>query len=282
VISMEVLDNKKLDRIKKYFAIIVVSYIYTDLWSIFFKLFYRFWPDCPFKVYFFSNHVENKDISSIPKVRNILIKNALSWSEVLKKGLNYVDEEYIFLLLDDFFLVDFVDTNKILNISYWILKNNINYLRMIPTPKPDKNYNELVGIVSKGTIYRTSISVPVWKKKVLSNLLKIGESAWEFEIYGTIRSDNYDKFFSTWKKYFSLINGIVKGKWQRNAVKKINSLGIEIDLDGRDMMTFQETIKYYFAQKRSKLLHFFPAKHRRKIRNYLKGKCNYINHKSEI
>jgi len=276
------MNNNDKNYIKKNFAIIVMSYNYVDLWRIFFKLFYRFWADCPLKVYFFSNHVTNRDILYLPKVKNVLIKDALSWSEVLKKGLNYVDEEYIFLLLDDFFLVDFVNTNKILNISSWILKNNINYLRMIPTPKPDKNYNELVGIVSKGTIYRTSISVPAWKKKVLLNLLKIGESAWEFEIYGTIRSDNYDKFFSTWEKHFSLINGVVKGKWQRNAVKKINSLGIEIDLNGRDMMTFQETIKYYFAQKRSKLLHFFPAKYRRKISNFLKGRRNYINHKSEI
>jgi len=263
----------KKNNIKKNFAIIIMSYSYTDLWKIFFKLFYRFWPDCPFKVYFFSNHVENKDISYLPKVKNILIKDALSWSELLKRGLNFVDEKYVLLFLDDYFLVNFVNTNKILEIISWLLRENANYLRMIPTSKPDKSYNKLVGIVSKGTIYRTSISLPVWNKKVLFDLLKIGESAWEFEIYGTIRSDNYDKFFSTWEKCFSLINGVVKGKWQRNAVKKINSLGIEIDLNVRDMMTFQETIINYLKKSRSKSLYFFPAKYRRRVRKYfLKNK----------
>lgn len=270
---MNIINNNKRNCIKKDLAIIVMSYKYTDLWKIFFKLFYKFWVDCPFKVYFFSNHVENKDISYLPRVKNILIKDALSWSELLKRGLNCVNEKYILLLVDDFFLLDFVNTNKILEIFSWALKNNINYLRMNPSPKPDKNYNELVGIISKGAIYRTSSTMPIWKKKTLLNLLKIGESAWEFEIHGSTRSDNYNGFFSTWGKYFSFINGVILGVWQRDAVRKLKFLGIKVDLNKRKVMTLKETIAFYFKRKRRALLYLFPAKYRREIRNkFLKNK----------
>lgn len=275
---MNIINNNKRNCIKKDLAIIVMSYKYIDLWKNFFKLFYRFWVDCPLKVYFFSNHVKNIDILYLPKVKNILIKDASSWSEVLKKGLADVDEKYIFLLLDDFFLLDFVNTNKILKIFSWALKNNINYLRMSPSPKPDKNYNELVGIISKGAVYRTSTTMPIWKKKTLLNLLKIGESIWEFEIYGSIRSDNYNSFFSTWGEYFSFINGVVLGVWQRDAVRKLKFLGIKVDLNKRKVMTLKETIAFYLKGKRSALFHLFPMKYRRDMKKFfLKNKYGYKN-----
>ncbi len=53
---------------------------------------------------------------------------------------------------------------------------------MNPWPKPDKHYSQLVGIVSKGTIYRTATVLSVWKKDILLDLLKVGESAWDFEV----------------------------------------------------------------------------------------------------
>ena len=113
---------------------------------------------------------------------------------------------------------------------------------MNPSPKPDKRYSELVGIVSKGTIYRTSTVLSIWKKNILLSLSSHGESAWDFEIYGSIRSDTYDGFFCAWEKYFFIINTVIKGKWERGAIKKLKSLGIEIDLSKREVMTFEETI----------------------------------------
>ena len=74
------------------------------------------------------------------------------------------------------------------------------------------------------------------EKKVLLKLLKSNETAWDFEIRGSIRSDEYDNFFSTWGKYFYLINGCIGGNWQRSAIKKLKSLGIQIDLNKREVM----------------------------------------------
>jgi hypothetical protein len=262
------LKNNKMNisNIKNKFAILVISCDkYSDLWNPFFKLFFRFWPDCPFNVYLISNY----KITNFPKVKTINIGRDISWSDNLYKGLNLLREDYVFLLLEDCFLINFVNTNKMLELFNWILNIKANCVRMDPRPKPDKKYNELIGIVSKGTIYRASSAICIWKREILLNLLKAAETAWDFEIYGSIRSDIYSDFYSTCNNYFPNVHCVVRGKWQRSAIKKLKSFGIQIDLNTREVMTLEETIIYIFRQLRSKLLKFFPAKYRRRIRNFI-------------
>lgn len=259
-------------HIKDKFAVLIMSCDkYSDLWEPFFKLFWRFWPDCPFNVYLLSNKVS----TDVPQVKNLLVGYDISWSDSLHKGVVQLKEEYVFLFLNDYFLYDFVKTNKVLNVFNWIIESNANYVRMRPSPKPDKHYNDLVGVVSKGTIYRAS-AFSVWEKDILLNLLKPGESGWDFEVYGSVRSDSYDGFYSIWENYFSFIHGVIKGKWQRNAVRKLKSFGVDINLTKRDRMTLIETVVLYLRQQRLKLLKLFPAKYRRNIKDFVRrGKYNY-------
>jgi hypothetical protein len=206
----------------------------------------------------------------------LLTGDDISWSDSLYKGVSQLEQHYVLLFLDDLFLYDFVKTAKVLEVLNWILESGANYVRLNPSQRPDKAFNELVGIVSKGTIYRTSTVLSVWKKEVLLDLLKPGESAWGFEIYGSVRSDSYDAFYSTWENYFTVINGVIKGKWQRRAVEKLQQLGIEIDLAKRPVMKLTETAALFFKEQRSKLLNLFPSKYRRKVKNFiLRGKYNY-------
>lgn len=237
------LNRTEMSDIKDKFAVLVVSCDkYSDLWKPFFKFFWRFWPDCPFKVYLLSNKVG----ANMSQVENLLVGDDLSWSDSLIKGVTQLKkEEYIFLVLDDLFLCDFIRTDKVLKIFNWILESNAHYARMNPSQKPGKPYNELVSIVSKGAIYRASTVLSVWKKDILLNLLKPGESAWDFEVWGSVRSDNYDGFYTTWEDHFPIINCVIKGKWQRSAVKKLKSLGVDIDLNRREVMTITETIVFY-------------------------------------
>ncbi|MCK9555691.1 hypothetical protein M0R36_07740 [bacterium] len=262
-----------MNDIERTFAVLVVSCDkYADLWKPFFQLFWQFWPDCPTNVYLLTNEI----CTSFPRVKNLLIGKDISWSDNLRKAILELDEKYIFLFIDDLFLYDFVNASKVLEIFKWILKSNPNYIRMNPTQKPDSPYNELVGSVSKGTIYRTSTVLSVWKKNVLLDLLKQGESAWDFEVYGSVRSDVYEGFYSTWSHYFPVINCVVKAKWQRSAIRKFKRLGINIDLTKREKMNCPETILSYFKYLRSGLLNMFPARYRRRIKDIvLNGKYDY-------
>jgi len=172
-------------------------------------------------------------------------------------------------------LYDFVKTDKALKVFDWILQSKANYVRMNPSPGPDRKFNELVGIVSKGTIYRTSTVLSVWNRDVLFSLLKPGESAWDFEVYGTVRSDRHGGFYSTRETLFPVINAVIKSKWQRSAIRKMRSLGIDIGKE-RDVMTPAEEMVFYLKRQRTRLLNLFPARYRRGIKDFvLRGKYNY-------
>uniref|UniRef100_A0A7C3MPT4 Glycosyltransferase family 2 protein n=1 Tax=Dictyoglomus thermophilum TaxID=14 RepID=A0A7C3MPT4_DICTH len=254
--------------IKKEVVVVVSSCDkYSDLWDPFFKLFFKFWKDCPFNVYLISDKI----ILDLPRVKVLTSGSSLSWSETLINVLTYLDEDYIFLILEDLFLIDYVNSKSVLEIMSWAIDYNVNYLRLYPSPKPDIYFNNLVGVIKKGSIYRASTIFSLWKKEVLLDLLRPGENAWEFEIYGSERSDKYDSFYCTWDRYFKFVNGVVKGKWDRRAINKLLELGVEIDLSRRKVMSLSEQVKYEFKEKVSIIFKkVVPSKYRRRIRKLFK------------
>jgi hypothetical protein len=250
------------------FAVLVPSCDgYSDLWKPFFSLFWKFWPDCPLPVYLLSNFTSIADT----RVRKLPVGQDVSWSDNLAKALGRLNYEYIFLFLDDLFLTRHINTKKVLDILDWAARSQVNCLRFNPSPKADCLYDDTVGIVSPGALYRASTVMSVWKKEVLLNLLRPGESAWDFEIKGSIRSDEFDSFFSTWEKYFPVINGVIKGKWLPSAAKQLDQLGVEVDLVYRPMMSQAEATVFFCKQQRSKLLSIVPAKYRRSVRYFVMG-----------
>ncbi len=257
-------------------AVIVISCDkYEDLWLPFFQLFKKFWPDCPFQVYLLCNMKE----FSFPGVITIKVGNDISWSDNLKTGLGRINEEYVLMFIDDLFLRASVQTPMLREICNEFIRVNGNYIRLNPTIRADTSYNDYFGKVSPGTIYRTSTVLSLWKKSVLFELLKSGETAWEFEIFGSVRSDVYDGFYASWENCFSIVNGVIKGKWQRKAYHSIRALCPEMDLQRRKLMTLSEEFVYRMKIARGKVLNLLPAQYRRKIKHViLAGNYNYKLH----
>lgn len=272
---LSVFAQKYMEKnIKDMLAVLVVSCDkYSDLWEPFFECFRRFWPGCLYEIYLVSNTKK----SDYDEVANILTGKDVSWSDNLIYALKQIKEDYVLLFLDDLFLHHRVNTKEVSETLAWAIESGVNYIRMNPMKnKADKPFNSTIGIISKKAIYRTSTVVSVWKKSVLLDLLKEGESAWDFEVCGSPRSDKYDGFYAAWKTNFPVTNTVIKGKWRRGAVRKFKSLGIEIDLTSRKVMSFRETTGYVLKIIRSHLLSCLPAKHRRHLKNFvLRGKNNY-------
>jgi len=67
----------ELETKNKDVAILVSSFDgFSDLWSPFFMLFWRYWPDCPYPVYLISN---NK-IYENPRITTIMVGEDRHWS----------------------------------------------------------------------------------------------------------------------------------------------------------------------------------------------------------
>lgn len=250
-------------------AVLVVSCDrYRDLWNPFFALFWRFWPDCPFRVYLLSNTIG----FSHPRVTSLLVGPDDSWSDNLIRGLPRVEEKYIFLFIDDLLLFEAVDTAAVLEVLEGFVGSNGNYLRMNPHPRPDGMLNHIVGVVSKGTIYRTATVSSVWKKSILLALLTSGETAWDFEVYGTVRSDAYSGFYSTHERLIPALNAVIKGKWERRALARIRLLGLGLHLGTRKVMSWSESFHYHCCLLRSRVFNLVPPLLRRNVKNLFLGK----------
>ena len=149
-------------------------------------------------------------------MNNINIGEDTSWSANLKKGINSLKKEYVMLLIDDLILNKTISHNYFTKISNWIKFNSPNYLRLHISFRPDY-YDSLVGSLPEISPYKVSLMPSIWNRSFLSKMLKKEESAWDFEINGSKRAINYNKFFSTHDQFISYDNSIIKGKWQRHS-----------------------------------------------------------------
>ena len=249
-------------------AILVVSCDhYRDLWEPFFTLFERFWVDCPFPVYLLSNTVtcSRRGVTALRSGRDV------SWSDSLAAALRALPAEYVFLFLDDLFLVRPVENLELAHWFRWLEQRGGNCLRLNGSPRPDRRLDARVGVVSRGTLYRTSTVLSLWKRQVLLKLLAPGESAWEFEIAGSARSDAFDGFYATSTARLQVINTVIKGKWRRTALARVRALGVEPDLGRRPVMTRLEHASLALLRLRTWGLNRFPPLWRRRVRELALG-----------
>tara|TARA_Y100000590_G_scaffold44633_1_gene47442 strand:- start:1082 stop:1837 length:756 start_codon:yes stop_codon:yes gene_type:complete len=235
---------------------------YSDVWDIFFKSFHKQWINCPLKLTLLTN---NKSYDS-NLVNTIKVGDDVSWSDNLLKGIEELQNDYILILLDDLFLTKKISDNYFNKISNWINQNNPNYLRLCNSSKPNY-FDDLVGRLPKITPYKTSTMPCIWKKFVLQELLKEGESAWDFEIKGSKRAYKYDRFYAVYNDFITYKNGIIKGKWRRSIVKKNYNYDLNKKDLSRPIMTLIEEYKYSFRKLRSALFNKFPNQ----LRVFLKG-----------
>lgn len=222
-------------------CILVVSCdSYRDLWTPFFTLFFRYWPDCPYQVYLCSNEIGYDE----QRVRTILVGPDRSWSSNLKRCFEHLPAEYLILFQEDFLFTKLVDTETVRNLVLYLQKEGGACLRLMPSPPPETLIdNKLkIGAISKGAAYRVSLQAAIWDKSVLYQLLREGESPWELEDIGSRRSNSLDKPFlsiskddrGTWPlDYFG--TAVVQGKWVRQAVALCAREGIPVDKTQREI-----------------------------------------------
>lgn len=267
--------KKKLTKSKLNCSIIVSSCdSYEDLWKPFINTFNKNWEDCDLKKYFIT---ENKEFID---TRFLTIKCGLNknWTDRLLYTLSTIDDDYIILMLEDFFLRSKIDNSKIHYFINYIQKYNLNMIRLIKRPEGfylNINHPELMEI-KKNDLFRVSTQTTIWNKKVLINLLEKNENIWQFEINGTLRSKSFNNFFCVKKDVMTYRHHVVeRGKWfpwYALYFGLINRVGI--DLKKREIMNIFETIKWLANKLLSVPLSKLP--------NYLKRPIKYFAKKLKI
>jgi len=217
-------------------AVLVVSCDrYRDLWEPFFALFWRYWPDCPFPVFLGSNFATHSDA----RVKSLTAGEDQSWSRNLRYFLDAIDSEYVLLLLEDFFLNRPVVTRTIIEHLNALHALRGTMLRLYPHPRPNIRLREFgsIGLIHNAAPYRVSTQPAVWNRKELLGLLRDSESAWEFEVQGTIRSQaKADGYFGSYRPIVPYCHVVERGMWFRSAARRYKQQAIGCDFTVRLVM----------------------------------------------
>ena len=164
---------------------------YSDLWDPFFTLLKRYWPDFDYDVYFCT---ESKQFSFPGLNIHCPLNEPLSstWSKRLIDLLHIIPTENIIFMLDDFWLkapVNIEWLNELM--ARFDADKQIGHINLIHEStsalKPSEKFPDLV-IYPKKRPYRITTQASLYRKDYLLQVLRIHESAWQFEVYGSKRS----------------------------------------------------------------------------------------------
>lgn len=257
-----------MDSDKRCSIIVSSCDAYSDLWNPFFNSFFRHWGDCSFPIYLLT---ESKECE-IEHIKTIKAGIDTNWSDRLKFALSYVKTDRIILILEDFLLRSKVDNHEVESCLSIAFKENINMLRLIPRPSPDKKDNEYenLGLISPGSKFRVSTQSAIWDTQVLNELLVPNESIWEFEHNGSKRSNSITKFYSVINPVLTYKHHVVeRGKWFPWSSRYFLKQDIGIDLGAREVMNFFETSRWILQKSIGPLANRLPKAIRSLLKPFL-------------
>jgi len=186
-------------------------------------LFHINWENCPYPVVLNTEKKKYKcDYMDVKVINNM---EECTWSNRLLSVLKEIKSEYIFLLLEDFFLdkpFDSVMFNKVL--EYMKLHKEIGITHISQTNKPHDETDDLLWERNYER-YHIVITAILYRKDFLMKILRKNESPWEFERYAGVRAKRMsEKVMQYNEKYpviysynHSLYDGtaISNGKWMQ-------------------------------------------------------------------
>lgn len=250
------------------FAIVVPSCDhYSDLWEGFLSTLKRRWNFGPASVYVISNHKPCPVQGTIP----ICVGDDQTWSANLITALRQVPHEYVLLFLEDLFLKDDVDAQRVEALIRRCIDSGWDYLRLNPTPAPANDVGGGVGHVPRGDLYRTSTVLSLWKREMLLSVLRPDESAWDFEVFGSHRTDHSDAWYACTSWNLPHHNLVIKGKIDRWAYRQLERDGTA-PRTMRQFMTRFEDFVYRMRLLRLRLVELFvPRGSRRRLQIFFKA-----------
>ena len=201
---------------KKEIAVLVNSCdFYEEAWPYFFNLYFKYFAVCnPFLT--FSTYLNTENLSYGDDRVIVLNSKSVAWSSRLIDSLNKITQDYVVLLLDDFFIMKSVDLAELSRI-YDIMKSNqidAFYFKHITGQESNCVYFNRYVKMNPNKKYFMSFQACIWKKNSLINVLKEGLNPWEIEEQNMINHQNELTMFCDYKSdYNDCSNDVIPYLW---------------------------------------------------------------------
>lgn len=210
---------------------------YKAAWPIFCHGMNKYWPDCPWPIKAATNHL------GFPCGEGLKVGSYKNWTQNTLLSLQKIDDPVVFWMLEDTWLTGPPNTEVLKQFSQHILDGKTDYIRLINsqavTSAGTASFDDRLLIFSDGSRYRTSLCPSIWNRQVFIDLLKEGESIWDFEVIGTARSKNYMFCYTAaWDWIYLPVvfpskewscTPIARGKWTGMAKKYVEREGLSVD-----------------------------------------------------
>lgn len=221
--------------------------------------------------------ISDQDLPNKPNFNPLFVFDYSSWSADLIKIIDQINSKYVFIWIDDLYPLGYINWELVKNLLNDFRNLDGNYLRLNPYPKGDIiTSNKNLNIISNRATYRTSTVLSIWKKSILKKLLLESENAWQFEIFGSIRSSTYEGFYSSNIKLVDYLNVVIKGQILPSAERIINQEGFSTKSINLRRMNFFKNMLWQIRSKFSILFGKLPYpmqniyrkfKYKRKLKN---------------
>lgn len=163
---------------------------YSDLWENFFKLLKKYWPEFDGEI-ILNTESKSFQYDGFAISEPLHCGKDVSWSQRLAWALDRAKNPWVLIFLEDFYLKGPVNHAAFCNTLAYMQANakvaSVTYLREPGVSSPEK---ALPGFFRRRqfSLYKMTAHITLYRKDYLRRLLKKDESAWEFEVNGTIRS----------------------------------------------------------------------------------------------
>lgn len=253
-------QKTELSYINKKLTVLVVGYDgYIDVWNHDFALMNRYWKDRPRTIL--------ADAELRPDYDGVEVLNAgndAEWSKKLIRALQVIETDYVILLLEDFFICDYVDNKKLLHAIQLMDNDHIDFYQLstfgiIKNRYKGKPYkgNKKIKIVPIDRQYPINLQAAIWRKSFLQEKVGKGNyNAWVFELNHINEEVNTGKItcLVDTTNMLNITHGIVQSKYLRAAKRKLNRLGCNITDTERTVFSVSEDFKYQLKKVMSTII----------------------------
>lgn len=238
-------------------AVVIISFDgYKDVWETFFKCYSRFWKNNYYRTYLITNY-EKPDFRG---VKCITTGTEKSWSHRVRSALEQIEEEYLLILLEDYFLCEEITSRRVTELFEECKKGDYDYLRIVPIPYEHRKKKKGIYQLDDAFLYGVNLQAAIWKKIYLKELLyKDDFSAWEFEARQKKQSDLkiFGKCMTLNYVGISYLNGIIQGKWNPRTIKRLSRFGITVKTGTRQALSVYDLL---IMEGKNWLLHSIPPR----------------------
>lgn len=222
---------------------------YKNAWKPFKHGFDKYWKDCPFKVKFITN-----ELNAPEGFETIKVGKDISWGDTVKIALEHIETEFILWMMEDYWLTNKPNTKKIIELIDKMKQDNLNHIRLLAPSDADGNvildkecgniYNQELSLYSfKPTAeYKASLAPSIWRTEIFKNLVKEGETPWQYETRAGKECKEPEKHLCcidtsiiNWGWYTNpnpiyRSSMIRKGMWTESAYAYVKNENIDMDM----------------------------------------------------